>query len=417
MTDNGQVTSSWTISRSRERLTRLAGTQQDGASFRQETIGELKRVVGFDGWCWSSTDPLTGMTITGLADNPAMAGTVPLLFELEYGTGDVNTYRDLARTSGPARLFAATGGNPGRSRRWARLLGPAGVGDELRATLTERGRCWGHLVLYRDGGSPAFTAAHAGLLAPMLRRWAARQRHEVQRQLAADPAGPVPDGAGGQAVLLLDASGKLVAQSGLAGRLLAALPGRPDAADPPLVVTALNAWLTAHPQEAASEQVPVCDATGRWQIVQAHRLDGSIAPDTIAITVSAAVPAQLAALAMAAAGLTAREQHIAALVAAGLTTAQVAATAHIAPSTVQDHLRAIFRKLAVTDRHQLTARLLNRPPDRTLSHEAGNAGQLKCTTGQLRSCANREASGSPPAGPGWIAHGGSATAPARPSSW
>ena len=363
MTEDEHVTSSWTISRCRDRLTRLAGTHQDAASFRQETIGELKRVVGFDGWCWSSTDPLTGVTITGLADNPALVGTVRQLFELEYNAGDVNAYQDLAALNRLGRLFAATGGNPGHSRRWAQLLGPSGIGDELRASLTERGRRWGHLVLYRDSDSPPFTATHADLVAPMLRRWAARQRREVQRQLAAGHPAPVSDAAADQAVLLLDVSGKLVAQSELAGRFLAALPCRLNAGGAPLVVTALAAWLTVHPQRAASEPVPVCDNTGRWQIVQAHRLNGTVTPGSIAITLTAAVPAQLASLTMAAAGLSAREQDIAALVLAGLTTIQIAAAAHIAPSTVQDHLRGVFRKLEVTDRHQLTARLLYRPPD------------------------------------------------------
>ncbi len=204
MADDGLVTSSWTISRCRDRLTRLAGTHQDAASFRQETIAELRRVVGFDGWCWSSTDPLTGMTITCLADNPALTGKVRQLFELEYDAGDVNAYQDLARHCSPARLFAATGGNPGHSRRWAQLLGPSGVGDELRAPLTERGWRWGHLVLYRASDSPGFTATQLGVLAPMLRQWAARQRREVQGQLAAGPPTPVPDAAADQAVLLLD---------------------------------------------------------------------------------------------------------------------------------------------------------------------------------------------------------------------
>lgn len=362
MAHDGQVTSSQAISRCRDRLTRLAGTRQDHASFRQETIGELKRVFGFDGWCWSSTDPLTGVTITGLADNPALAGKVRQLFELEYDAGDVNAYRDLARHSSPGRLSAATGGKLGQSRRWAQLLGPSGIGDELRVPLAGRGRCWGHLVLYRDSDSPAFTAANAGVLAPMLREWAARQRREVQDQLAAGLHAPGSRAAGDQAVLLLDASGRLAAQSDLAGQLLAALPHRLDGGDPPLVVTALAAWLSVHALQVVSEPVPVCDTSGRWQIVQAHKLQGTIAPGSIAITLTRAAPAQLTSLTMAAAGLTARERHIAALVIAGLSTTQIAAAAHIAPSTVQDHLRGVFRKLAVTDRHQLTARLLNRPP-------------------------------------------------------
>jgi DNA-binding CsgD family transcriptional regulator len=107
--------------------------------------------------------------------------------------------------------------------------------------------------------------------------------------------------------------------------------------------------------------VPVFDTTGRWQIVQAHRLHGAVAPDAIAITFAVATPAQLAPLVMAAAGLTPREQEITALVLAGLPTTEIASAAHIAPYTVQDHLRGVFRKLAVADRHQLTARLLHRP--------------------------------------------------------
>ena len=354
------TTSSWTISRCRDRLTRLAGSRQDATSFRHETIAELKRVVGFDGWCWASIDPLTGVTTTGLADNPAMIGTVRQMFELQYSTGDVNDYRDLARCNGVGRLFAATEGDPARSRRWTRLLGPSGLGDELRAALAERGRCWGHLAFYRDSDSPAFTATHAGLFAPLLRRWAARQRREVQSRLS---AAPVTGAVAGHAVLILDASGTLVAQSERAGRLLAALPDRLGSGGPPLVVTALAAWLTVHTQQAASAPVPVCDSSGRWQIVQAHRLDGTLTPGSIAITLTVAVPAQLASLTMAAAGLTAREQDIASLVLAGLTTAQVAAAAHVAPCTVQDHLRGVFSKLAVADRHQLTARLLYGPPD------------------------------------------------------
>lgn len=357
------MTSSWTLNRCRDHLIRLAGSRQDTTAFRQESIGELRRAVGFEGWCWSTTDPATGVTITGLADNPAMVGTVRQLFELEYHPGDVNAYRDLALRDSPGRLFAATGGNPDRSRRWARLLGPAGLGDELRVPLTERGRCWGHLVLYRDAASPPFSASHAGVLAPMRRQWAARQRGDVQRQLAAGPPAGAADPPAVQAVLLLDASGTLIAQSPQAGRLLAVLPDHPGGGDPPLVVTGLAAWLTVNTGRAESEAVPVCDTTGRWQIVQAHRLDGTIAAGTIAITLTVAVPAQLASLAMAAAGLTAREQHITALVLAGLSTTQIAAAAHIAASTVQDHLRGVFGKLAVTDRHQLAVRLLNRPPD------------------------------------------------------
>lgn len=357
------MASSFAVTGCRDRLARLAATGADGTAFRGQAIGELKRVIGFDGWCWAVIDPLTGVTTAGLADNPSMNGTVRQLLELEYGGSDVNGYRDLAGHRRVGRLIAATRGNPARCRRWVRLLGPRGVGDELRVTFAERGLSWGHLALYRGSDSRPFTAADGRVFAPLLRSWAARHRHEVQAALGSSPSVTTAEPDAGQAVLLLTATGRLLAESELAGRLLGALPHRTGPGQPPLVVTAVAAWLTARPHRGASPAVPICDTTGRWQIVQAHRLDGAVAPGTIAITLAAATPAQLAPLAMTAAGLTPREREIAALTLTGLPTAQIAAAAHLSPYTVQDHLRAVFRKLAVTGRHQLTAQLLNQPPD------------------------------------------------------
>jgi DNA-binding CsgD family transcriptional regulator len=199
------------------------------------------------------------------------------------------------------------------------------------------------------------------VLGPLLREWAARHRHEVRGALASSAPASIADAEAGQAVVLLDSSRNAIADTELAARLLAALPHRPEGDDPPLVVTALAAWLTVCRERAASPPVPILDTTGRWQIVQAHSLRGGVAPGTIAITLAVATPAQLAPLALAAAGLTPREREITALVLAGLPTTEIATVAHIAPYTVQDHLRGVFRKLEVADRHQLTARLLHWP--------------------------------------------------------
>lgn len=163
-----------------------------------------------------------------------------------------------------------------------------------------------------------------------------------------------------------------------AARLLASLPrGKPG--DLPLAVTALAAWLSGHAQRSPSPPVPVCDASGRWQVVQVHRLDGAVPPGTMAVTLNAAAPPQLVPLAMAAAGLTAREREVVALVLAGLATAEIAVTLRIAPCTVQDHLRGVFRKLGVADRYQLTAGLLHRP-----RHDPPRGGRPTITTRSVR---------------------------------
>jgi DNA-binding CsgD family transcriptional regulator len=61
--------------------------------------------------------------------------------------------------------------------------------------------------------------------------------------------------------------------------------------------------------------------------------------------------------------LTAQERHVAALAASGLTNAEIAGQLFVTTSTVEFHLSRVFRKLGITSRRQIAARLDDTGPD------------------------------------------------------
>lgn len=77
----------------------------------------------------------------------------------------------------------------------------------------------------------------------------------------------------------------------------------------------------------------------------------------IAVVVELATPAELAPMILLAYGLTTREGEVAQLVLQGKPTKQLARQLHISEHTVEDHLKAIFSKVGVGSRGELTAKV------------------------------------------------------------
>jgi hypothetical protein len=57
------------LTRCRERLEGLGGSNLDCEAVQREAISELARVVGFDRWCWPFADPRTLVPLGGIADH------------------------------------------------------------------------------------------------------------------------------------------------------------------------------------------------------------------------------------------------------------------------------------------------------------------------------------------------------------
>ncbi len=311
----------------------------------------LQPVVPFDRWCGLVLDPATLFTTCGYHAEGLPAELFPRLIEIEAADDDVNGMTALARTkAGVSTIDRATGGRPETSERYRDVLGPGGLGRELRAVLRERSYGWGGLVLFRETGAADFSDAEvtlvsqvADVLARGIRRClltselAHRDDHSVPGMLVI--------GAGGFDVEVRSSAAahwlELIADSDLSDGV-------------PMVVGTLVARARSGVDGLARTRVR--GRNGVWLTMYAEAL--SAGPDAqVSVVVEPSRPYELAALMADAYLLTPREREVAQQVLLGRTTQEIAATMFVSAWTVQDHLKNVFDKVGVRSRAELTARL------------------------------------------------------------
>ena len=331
----------------------------DAAALREEVLRRLRRMLPVDAAFFATVDPMTLLFTSAAADEPLGAAT-PLFLDNEFGREDVNKFAVLAESADPvASLDRATRGQRPASARYREIMGPLGLGDELRAALATKNGCWGALCLHREDAAHGFDASEIDLI----RRISPHVAEGLRRAAAIGPAAT----AGGEAtvpgMIVLDANLAVVSMSHEAERWLAEIGEAdwPSTSELPIPVYSAAAGLVRLEDGPAAAQPPatvrVRSRAGRWLSLHASRLSSPLAPQ-IGVVIEPAPAAQISPLLLNAHGLTTAQSRVVALVLRGQSTRQIVGELHISANTVQEHLTVAFDKFGVRSRRELVAALL-----------------------------------------------------------
>ncbi|MGA8045518.1 MAG: helix-turn-helix transcriptional regulator, partial [Dermatophilaceae bacterium] len=334
-------------------------TAPDSETFRQEVLDALHAYVPFDASCLGGTDPYalvpTSLTIRGYDDLRAYAVAV----EVEYGEVDEpGSFESMVRGRIPVRtLRETTEDRPRTTRRYAELLAPYGLDEEIRMVMRGTdGLVWGVATVSRRG-ERRFDDHEEAMVGSVLTEIGDGLRTMLFRDATTDLAGAseVPDGPA-FAVLGPGNEFEMVTPAALAHleRLAWGPAGSPVGLAPAAMAAAR---LRASDQESIVLRSRTRD--GEWLVIRAGPFDANHPPRRVVMTVERARPPEIVSLMAAAYGLTRRECQVLLLSLRGETRDEMARTLFISPYTVQDHLKSIFAKAGVNSRRGLVARLVN----------------------------------------------------------
>lgn len=356
-------------------IARLCEQGLAGGDPYSRVASELRKVVAFRTGGWLRLDPATMLPMPGLLLQ-APHDRARALIRNEYFEPDVLKFRDLARCPVPVgTLWRATHGELERSVRYRAIQAQLGYGDELRAVFRCGDGVWGAVCIARSAGDPPFSAGDVAFVARVCEPVGRALR--LSHLLAGDrPAEPAPPG-----VLVLGEDDSVISQTSAARHWLDRLPPeRARGLDLPTSVLCA----ASEARNASTSGGLVRTADGRWLRLHAERLTsagagadggpdggdmasglwmsaglGSGTAKTVVI-IEPAKAAELSPLVLDLHGLTAREREITQFLLRGLPTADIARLLFISRHTLGDHIKAIFAKLGVSSRPELTALLLDR---------------------------------------------------------
>ncbi|MFJ3927671.1 helix-turn-helix transcriptional regulator [Streptomyces sp. NPDC090022] len=333
---------------------RHAGPRQTGAGISRV----LAPLLPHDGLGLVATDPATGLGLGCFSFRheyePSLATD---LIMHRYTGGDPCRPAALAGAATPAAVLGPPDEQP-FDPRVREILTAYGAGSELRLLLRDRYGVWGALGLLRCAAACPFgqdDARRAARLAPAV--VAAVRRYATAGPLV--PTAPAPSAG----VVTVGPDHRIKAVSPQARDWLAQLTGGSGHAFPAWVpdafLVALSLAVRSRARDTDAWFPLVCAppvVCGRWMTLQGQPLDADASGD-VALVVQGAVADLVTPSFCAWYGITPRERDTLPELRTGAPARQIARRLDLSAHTVDDHLKALFRKTGADGRDELIAAL------------------------------------------------------------
>lgn len=341
----------------REAIASMIGSRLDPLDLLDELRSRIARVVPHDAGAWMLADPQTVIPTSLIKDGPLGPEYGRRCLEHELFVPDFVPFTRLHHDGVLATtLLSATDGRPQLSPRYRELLEPAGLGPELRLLFRTGGATWAMASVARAAGEPDFDDDELAWLQSI----APDAGRALRATIAHPPGEPQTASAPGMVVLADD--GTVEYTTGAADAWLREISTEGVGLPMVVVSVALQARaeaLAAAPAYETPARARVRLDSGTWLYVHAAALrDASGTPKRTAVMLEAADGSQLLPLLVEVHGLSERERQVTEMLLAGLPTDQIAQSLSISRHTVRDYCKAIFTKLGVASRPELTARFV-----------------------------------------------------------
>lgn len=308
----------------------------------------IGRLVPHDGYLLRGLDPLTGAGCL-LAAEHSYSGEAYRRLELnEVGGRDLHSLASLVSGHCPVGILGSGAPEERHSERLHDIMASQGFGSEMRIALRLGGVTWGALALLRENGRRSFSAAEATCAARLSRPLAAALKQFVAGKWLRPARSTLPPG-----VIVVGSDNKVRAVSPTGRdwlRKLVPHSARADDAD-----YFGNVWNIAFAaRQTNGEALSRIPTSQGWIVLRGQLLDGKESGEVVVTVQPASADVLLPALAPWY-GITPRELTVIGHALEGLPTKQIASRLQVSQHTVNDHLKAIYRKTGVGGRSELTA--------------------------------------------------------------